>query len=636
MKLFKFIAGVAIAAALTVSCKSDETDTTPGVLKSFSLLASDNSGLTADVVATVAESFEMRIDGGAQSQTLVATATVGTNDELTIGTAKLTNGKISFTAAEKVVITVTNTKSNVATTYTLSIKDILRAGELKSFSLLASNNGDYLTKDYEIEEISSESAMVVRIPGGGSGKTLVATVTAGTNDVITDGNGNTITDGKISFDATYALDIIVKNSESNQSTAYEVKVGKILQTVVTKLDSYYEEAAKKNMAATISLAINPSDNSLYMAYLRKATVNGTVDSYNSIGVVKYNSTSGAFEAVGTQGQPSQERLTAAVATPLMLGFDKDNTPEIIYGKGIVTNTFSALQYNGSDWADLGNTGFGEKYSVSYGDPGLYMNPTTGKLGFFATSNIGKTDANYRSHMNVEFNGTTWDLNHSVLPGLPAYGSDTENASACVFYCGYGVNTDDAAYVVASLNQRGYYVYKMTDGSWTSVVDNYFPTNAPYGLPKNLCAAVDTAGTVVVMAADAATQKMQPFKVDEENSTLVPYSDGLPITIGSNGSISQALAFGINPVSNQYFAAMTDASKVSGWAVVDEETQKWTALTAFPSTGSLVSSYKVVYDANGTGYVAFVVNNSVQEDGGNVNYNTIEVYKIGLEDDVLPE
>ena len=46
MQLFKLLSGVAIVAALSVSCKKikeEVKDTTPAELKSFAILAADNS-----------------------------------------------------------------------------------------------------------------------------------------------------------------------------------------------------------------------------------------------------------------------------------------------------------------------------------------------------------------------------------------------------------------------------------------------------------------------------------------------------------------------------------------------------------------------------------------------------------------
>jgi hypothetical protein len=69
--------------------------------------------------------------------------------------------------------------------------------ELKSFALLKADNADILTEDVTVETIAP--TMVVRIPGGGAGKTLVAAVTAGENDVIK-ANGKEAVDGKITFE----------------------------------------------------------------------------------------------------------------------------------------------------------------------------------------------------------------------------------------------------------------------------------------------------------------------------------------------------------------------------------------------------------------------------------------------------
>ena len=84
--------------------------------------------------------------------------------------------------------------------------------QLVSFKILAADN-EGLAEDYAPDAIAP--TMVVRIPGGGQGKTLVATLEAGENDVIKV-NDAEIENGKASFDATYAVDIVVTNSKSGK------------------------------------------------------------------------------------------------------------------------------------------------------------------------------------------------------------------------------------------------------------------------------------------------------------------------------------------------------------------------------------------------------------------------------------
>ena len=81
----KYLWTIAAIAAIVVSgCqqKEDEpVDETPAVLTSFKILAADNEGLKEDYAPeSISESMVIRIPGGGQGKTLVATVSAGEND----------------------------------------------------------------------------------------------------------------------------------------------------------------------------------------------------------------------------------------------------------------------------------------------------------------------------------------------------------------------------------------------------------------------------------------------------------------------------------------------------------------------------------------------------------------------------
>ena len=499
-------------------------------------------------------------------------------------------------------------------------------GTLTSLALLASDNSD-LTEDIVISDITSSAPMIVRIEGGGKGKTLVATVTAGENDVITDGAGSVITNGKISFDASYALDIIVRNTESKLSTAYELKVGKILKTVVTRLASYYEANAETGMISNYAMAINPADGLPYIAYMRKTTVDGVMESNSLLSVVKWNPTSSKLELVGDPGFPAN--AAATVKAPLFIGFDKNNTPEVVYGGGDVANLVSAKKFASGSWQDLGTPGFGEKYASGLITTEMYKNPVSGEFGFFLRNDI-KNDTYRRCHANMEFDGTSWVTKHSVLPGLQ---DGTNNA----FYCANGVNTASAAYVITSCNGLGYSIYKNTDGNnWSVVVDNFLPENTPSGVPYPMLRA-DKDGNLYAFVPMYTTSKMQMYKVDEANSTLIPYGNAFSAVFSSNGGNNEMPNMAINPVTSEIIAVKRDATlNRMQWTVLDPETKQWAAFNTIPEEGVdtkvAETATQLVYNASGVAYLAYYLQTPVS----GKTITSIELCKIGIEDDILPE
>ena len=135
--------------------------------------------------------------------------------------------------------------------------------KLTSFQILAADN-EGLEEDYAPDAIAP--SMVVRVPGGGAGKTFVATLSAGEDDIIKL-NDEEVVDGKASFDATYAVDIVVTNSKSGKSAQYEVKIGKILQLLGKKLGSFVSAAGDMTYtSSSFKAAVNPVTGEMYLHF----------------------------------------------------------------------------------------------------------------------------------------------------------------------------------------------------------------------------------------------------------------------------------------------------------------------------------------------------------------------------------
>lgn len=494
---------------------------------------------------------------------------------------------------------------------------------LQSFSFNVADNST-LDKDYAAAEIAEE--MIIRIPEGGKGKTLVATLTAGENDQIKV-NDKAVVDGKASVDCTYPIDIVVTNSKSGLSASYVVKVGKILGTVARKIGEYYEPDAELGMGTELSMAVSPVDGMPYLAYLRKATVDGTTEKYNNVSVVKWNGSS--FDAVGKLGLA--DNSSRAVASPIVITFDKDNAPNVLYKGGQVANLMSVQKFSGSAWEMVGSSeGITTKFTVAYGIPQFYKNPSTKELGFFYTNNVGKTDPNYRNHTNIEFNGSEWVNTYSVLPGLPTYAA--KGGVDGMFYRAAATNTKDAAWVAVSVNEYGYYIYKNTGSGWEIVVEGFCPEGETFGIPTNLGIKADKDDNIYVLAASSKEAKMQLYKLDEAGKTLTPYADILSVTAGSYGSVTEQMSFGINPVSGQIVGVLENAEGLPQFSFIGSNL-RWEAFTLMGEANTVKTEYCIDFAADGTGYISYI---SQFKDADSQTHNVIQLYKIGLEDDILPE
>ena len=483
--------------------------------------------------------------------------------------------------------------------------------ELKSFALLKADNADILTEDVTVETIAP--TMVVRIPGGGAGKTLVAAVTAGENDVIK-ANGKEAVDGKITFDASAPVDIIVTNTKSELTATYEVKVGKILATVASFVGSYTEPDAV--MGSDCRIAINPKDNSPYILYTRKKTVDGTAEKNNRLSVIRWDGT--AFAAVGSLGFTDVDRQ----AIMCDLSFCGETPYVLSYGE-TAASIAGVRKFTGTEWEPVGEKGFSEKVNTTYGKPQLVFvgnNPS-----FVTTGNPAKTEPGYRNAVRYNFDGTSWNYT-AQIPGIPLYGAKGGNDG--IFYSAVpAVNSKGEIYYVMSCNLYGYYLYTLNGSSWEKVIDNFLPTGEEYGIPTNLDLKFGPNDNLYLLAASSKAAQEQVYRFNATSKTFEPYGNMLQLTAGSNGSVAESMLFDVNPQSGEIIGIMIKEKKPS-LAVIDENRQ-WTEFKDFANTDTAGGDTALAMGADGVAYYAFIA----KSESGTTS---VELYKIGLEEDILPE
>lgn len=478
--------------------------------------------------------------------------------------------------------------------------------ELKSFALLASDNSEYISEDIKVEPVTA--SMVVRIKGGGKDRNLVASVSAGENDVISIGE-KTISDGKIQFNATYPLDIVVTNSKSKLSSKYEVKVGKILELSAVKKAEYKEEGAF--MGKDFSAAINKADKMPYVAYLRSDKEKAK----SQISVVKFNGTS--FDLVGTKAFTD---TTASAADNPVIAFEpKNNVPHLLYHGADVKNLFSMRKFDGGNWVLVGKAGFSHKPNLSYGNPPVYFAKGTSNPEFFYTSDIAPSR---RSAEQAVFDGTKWDILFNPLPKCPEY-DKTSNAS---FYLTSVTHTEKSIYLVTSINRKGHNVYKNDGEGWSLVVENFLPEGEELGIPTNMSIKNDGKGGIYMLASLSKNTAIQLYKLDETKATLLPVGNKIAATAGSNGSLKEFMDFAINPKTGDIVGVFANGDKAAFFMVLEKG--RWSdpvALSGKKLRNARSSRAFIDFAEDGTGYISYL-----NEE------NALELYSIEMEKDILPE
>ena len=110
-------------------------------------------------------------------------------------------------------------------------------------------------------------------------------------------------------------------------------------------------------------------------------------------------------------------------------------------------------------------------------------------------------------------------------------------------------------------------------------------------------------------------------MDQDAKTLKAYGPGLPVSISSNGGITQDFGFAVSPLDGLTIVAFDDSENVA-FGYLDDNLQ-W----AYFKTGAMTatSAFFVEFDNNGNGYIAFMD-----------EAKSIALYKVALEEDIIPE
>ena len=183
-------------------------------------------------------------------------------------------------------------------------------------------------------------------------------------------------------------------------------------------------------------------------------------------------------------------------------------------------------------------------------------------------------------------------------------------------------------VTTSNNLYGYYVYNVSN-SWEMLVENYIPDGETYGVPSSLAIKTGPDDAVYVLAPTSSKAQYQIYRYNKDAATkLEPFAGPVQVTPGSSGAVKETMCFGINPTTGEIVGAYIMDSKLY-FAVIDENRQ-WTEFKEVEGAKPAAAgdSIALAFAPDGTGYIAVVA--KVED------VSSIELYKIGLEADFLPE
>ncbi len=601
-KVLSYLLGAA-CVVLACACDPNEHDNV-AQLNSFGFKAAQNSALTSDCNATIdGTTIKVVVPAGTDLTALVPSFDVTVNDEVTVGSTLAESGVTACNFSSNPKITVKDAVDGQSVEYTIEFAENDGAAELLSFGFYKDGNSS-LEEDAVASEIAEE--MIIRIPEGGAGKTLVAKFEAGSGDVVTiDGEE---VNGTATVDCSFPIDIVVTDPVAGVSKTYVVKVGKILKMEWNKVIEYTD--AEGTLYNDFGFAINPVDNVPYFVY------NRAVDGQKrSVVVVKYEN--GAMATVGTPG--FNAALTSDSGIP-KIAFDKDGVAYVFYADGDYSKLSTVRKLEG-DWNVIGTAGFGsdEKLNTSYGN-GMMIDPKTNTPGIVYTANT-KNAAGYRTTVGGVFNGTDW--NYAAVSGMPAVNGST----AAVMAYSPVATTDDAAYIIASANQSGFQLIKFADKSF-SVVSSYLDGHNYASL---MGFAADSQKNLYLLGADnegTDDYNLNLSKYDVANNQWTKMASTIQTKYSATSGSKAALCI---DKSDNVYAAYGDADKVLWFGGIDPETKDWGGFTKLDGDNTIKSDILMEFSKDGS--VGYLVWLRAKTETAPV---TMVVYECKLEADILPE
>ncbi|MBR5034601.1 MAG: hypothetical protein IKX71_04770 [Bacteroidales bacterium] len=602
-KLISLAACIMAVVLVAVSCTPKDKPDGKCELTAFSLKLSVGV-LSTDIAGTIdnsAKTITVVIPTSVTKNTFKPTFTATEWDVVTIGGTPVTSGETEVTIADGTKVVVSDDVSALKTEYTIVVKANDQKAELVAVSFKAADNS-LLENDVTPDAIASE--MVVRVPGTAFRQELTVTVQAGFNDEIKVNNTAVESGSSIKVDTSFPIDITVNDAVAGTTATYVLKVGKILEYVVSQLGSYAEGSM-----IDFNMTISPADNSPYFAYVRK--IEG--DSNNGISVAKWNGSS--FALVGNTAVAD---ASARSASKPQVTFAKDGTLYLYYLGGDVASKPTVKKFD-SEWNLVGTAGITPQNCNTTYHNSFFVHPGNSQPAFLWSGNSKNTPSLRKMNYSY-FSGSDWT---SIIEssGVPEYTSGTANA----YYTSAYVIVNDKVFIVSTFNGNGYYIHGIgADGTMTTVVENYVPDSAPYALPTNIQLKKGTDGTIYMMGAvNAGDNSMQIFSVDQDAHTLKTYGAGLPVTIGSGGSISQGFGFDINPLDGLFVSAYADTENAAVLSYLDDNLQ-WSNFDVEAPAVSNKSPVYVAFNSQGDCFVSYL------------SANGIELFRVGLEEDILPE
>lgn len=589
-KIMKTVVAVAVAALAMVSCEKP-VEKAPCKLESFSIGVDSASVYAArlselagilEVPVAVAEDtaevkVEVKFEASANTEVFVDDAPVASGDSIAV----------LFSSLEQFKVTVKAVDGSVD--YFIAVKGgDFKVGLTKAGFFADDNDPAVLAKD-AVADVR-KSSISVPVVGGGAGKSLVLRLEAGVNDVIYVEEKQV--DSLVTVDCSFPINVKVVDEVADKVAVYEIKVANFVVVNWEKIIDYCPAKAEADLQTEVSAIVNPKDGQVYVATAAK--LGGS--SIKSPVVGKINAAAKSVEIVGTPGMGR----TAKNATYLRLANAANGDMFLSYYDATTSGSATMMTKKGeADWAVLGDPAIGAaevKVTTSFLKACL-VDPKSGTPSMLWTSNLSGGQF-YRKAVAATYKNDAWAW--AGLDGMP----NVEGSTGVAYSNSNVLTTADAAYVVISCNQAGYFLVKYDASGYSKVNAEGFLPGHNYS--SNIGLVQNSKGAMYMLAADNAntsgycvnTWALKGNAFEETSFSTIPTE------LGASTGLTLGAAF--DQKDNLYVVYTDPASKKLVAGVVDPDTKDWGGFSELdPDQASSTTYLQVLAAPDGYIYVVYV-------------------------------
>ncbi|MEN5087582.1 hypothetical protein ABE426_14040 [Sphingobacterium faecium] len=568
---------MAISSLILFGCKKDALLADNVQLQSFSFDPSANPGLKEAVLGTI-EGQQIHITvPNSIDITKAIPSFHGSSDKLIayVGQTVQESG-ISAVDFTKTVVYRFVTPDGMSE-YSVTAE---KAGSIVSFGFYASDNPEYLFRDYPATITKLD--IKVDLPVDADVTKLVARYTK-SNGTILKYNGTDFVSKETVLDYTLPQNLELQDVQSGTSENFVVTVGRLTAPVWSTVQ--LPDFLNTNNVAEAGLAINPVNRQPYVS----VQFSGSTDDLRKGLITTWNADTKQWETLG-----ANTGFTPTRADLISLDFSKQGIPYVAfrdYTAGTNAQYASLMKYENSAWSFVGNqqSSFNR---VNYLTLKLDENdiPYQGYVFTRASSPYPNRGTYVES-----FNGSTWSGQTFAQSSTGWYAKMFKGGDSKLYYVVMDLTSGTAT--------RKPSVYRLDNGVWNLVGNvNVGPAESNSG-GINIDLDV-TADGQIYMVYQSNSPAYKTFVMHWNGSTWKQFGDGISQSTSSSANRDN-VAISIHP-DGRVFLAYGDAINGIKVCTFNESIGNWNAATQLSAENG--NKFVMKISKEGIPYLITVINN----------------------------